>query len=92
MLKDAGNAYFLAKIGADTAENEQHFAEILPSAARAPRHLRPQRQDSLRGAGFSSPFGGPFPAVSAPTSAINLGDDGNIDRISTEVANISLDL
>ena len=31
------NAYFLAKIGADTAENEQHFAEILirPSAAQA---------------------------------------------------------
>ena len=26
MLK---NAYLLAKIGADTAENEQHFAEIL---------------------------------------------------------------
>ena len=24
------NAYFLAKIGADTAENEQQFAEILP--------------------------------------------------------------
>ena len=24
------NAYFLAKIGADTTENEQHFAEILP--------------------------------------------------------------
>ena len=24
------NEYFLAKIGADTAENEQHFAEILP--------------------------------------------------------------
>ena len=23
------NAYFLAKIGADTAENEQHVAEIL---------------------------------------------------------------
>ena len=34
------NAYFLAKIGADTAENEQHFAEILPigrtRAARQP--------------------------------------------------------
>ena len=31
------NAYFLAKIGADTAENEQHFAEVLirPSAAQA---------------------------------------------------------
>ena len=25
------NAYFLAKIGANTAENEQHFAEILPT-------------------------------------------------------------
>ena len=31
MLK---NAYFLAKIGADTAENEQHFAEILPIGSR----------------------------------------------------------
>ena len=28
------NAYFLAKIGADTAENEQHFAEILPEIFR----------------------------------------------------------
>ena len=27
------NAYFLAKIGADTAEKEQHFAEILPTDA-----------------------------------------------------------
>ena len=27
------NAYFPAKIGADTAENEQHFAEILPTVA-----------------------------------------------------------
>ena len=25
------NAYFLAKIGADSAENEQHFAEIIGS-------------------------------------------------------------
>ena len=31
MLK---NAYFLAKIGAHTAENEQHFAEILPIGRR----------------------------------------------------------
>ena len=29
------NAYFLAKIGADTAENEQHLAEILPIGRRA---------------------------------------------------------
>ena len=28
------NAYLLAKIGADAAENEQHFAEILPKMQR----------------------------------------------------------
>ena len=28
------NAYFIAKIGADRAENEQHFAEILPIGRR----------------------------------------------------------
>ena len=30
------NAYFLAKIGADTAQNELHFAEILPIGRRDP--------------------------------------------------------
>ena len=30
------NAYFLAKIGADTAENEQQFAEILPKTGNYP--------------------------------------------------------
>ena len=29
------NAYLVAKIGADTAENEQHFAEILPKTGSA---------------------------------------------------------
>ena len=29
-------AYFLAKIGADTAENEQHFAENLPKNGNYP--------------------------------------------------------
>ena len=42
MLK---NAYFLAKIGADTAENEQHFAEILPIGRRVTVFFR---QDSRR--------------------------------------------
>ena len=43
------NAYLLAKIGADTAENEQHFAENLPKtddrreAARA-RHGARRRE------------------------------------------------
>ena len=30
------NAYFLAKIRFDTAENEQHFAEILPKTGNYP--------------------------------------------------------
>ena len=30
------NAYFLAKIGADTAENERHFAEILQKIGNYP--------------------------------------------------------
>ena len=30
------NAYFLAKIGADTAENERDFAEILPKTGNLP--------------------------------------------------------
>ena len=30
------NAYFLAKIGADTAENERNFAEILPKIGNYP--------------------------------------------------------
>ena len=33
------NAYFLAKIGADTAENEQHFAEILPIGRRVAKRF-----------------------------------------------------
>ena len=43
MLK---NAYFLAKIGADTAENERNFAEIVPIRyhARARRWERPGRR------------------------------------------------
>ena len=34
------NAYFLAKIGADTAENEQHSAEILLKIERGGAHAR----------------------------------------------------
>ena len=30
------NAYLLAKIGADTAENEQHFAKNLPKTGNYP--------------------------------------------------------
>ena len=41
------NAYLLAKIGADTAENEQHFAEILP---KIPPRRPWSTQSSPRGA------------------------------------------
>ena len=34
------NAYLLAKIGADTPENEQHFAENLPIGRRVAAGLR----------------------------------------------------
>ena len=37
------NAYFLAKIGANTAENEQHFAEILPIGRRVADRRHPRR-------------------------------------------------
>ena len=33
------NAYLLAKIGADTAENERNFAEILPKIGNYPTGL-----------------------------------------------------
>ena len=33
------NAYLLAKIGADTAENERNFAEILPNIGNYPTGL-----------------------------------------------------
>ena len=42
------NAYFLAEIGADTAENEQHFAEIWPIGRRVDPP-RPEPQSAARG-------------------------------------------
>ena len=45
------NAYFLAKIGADTAENEQHFAEFLPKLATT------LRVDVAWRAGSAAPHG-----------------------------------
>ena len=41
------NAYFLAKIGADTAENEQHFAEILPTDANRSSSVDPATNQRL---------------------------------------------
>ena len=43
------NAYFLAKIGADTTENEQDFAEILPTDAVSGGARRTSRPDDVTG-------------------------------------------
>ena len=53
------NAYFLAKIGADTAENEQHFAEILPKTSNYPARrrqlgVRPARRRGPRAPGAAA--------------------------------------
>ena len=50
------NAYFLAKIGADTAENEQHFAVlgsdgILPCSGLTRRGAAARRAGSVGGPG-----------------------------------------
>ena len=44
------NAYFLAKIGADTAGNEQHFAEILPKIGNYP--TGPRTMTDVEGVGL----------------------------------------
>ena len=50
------NAYFLAKIGVDTAENEQHLAEIFPKtgAARAGVFLQAKAAAASRSAAATS--------------------------------------
>ena len=55
------NAYFLAKIGADTAENQQHFAEILEFRQNVWNLAAPARHSTdpsapARGAGVSRPL------------------------------------
>ena len=48
MLK---NDYLLAKIGADTAENEQHFAENLPKIGNYPTGPEARRGPQERATG-----------------------------------------
>ena len=40
------NAYLLAKIGGDTAENERSFAEILPKIGNYPKLSRRKLEDA----------------------------------------------
>ena len=52
------NAYFLAKIGADTAENEQHFSEILPKIGNYPTGPAAARTGTAAGTGRTPPAAG----------------------------------
>ena len=54
MLK---NAYLLAKIRADTAENEQHFAEMLPKTGNYP--LEASRPEAAAARTATRPRRGP---------------------------------
>ena len=49
------NAYLLAKIGADTAENEQHFAEILPKIGNYPTGPADRRRPRRSTPGSEAP-------------------------------------
>ena len=69
------NAYFLAKIGVDTAENERNFAENLPKIGNYPTALadargRSRRSGSSGGPGAESGAGlGPLYAGISPHKA-----------------------
>ena len=58
------NAYLVAKIGADTAENEQHSVAILPTDARG----GPGHGDQLPGRPCYSVLTAQLPAALSPHS------------------------
>ena len=56
------NAYFLAKIGADTAENEQHFAELrVPVRQQQPERYSLTLRDTVEWVHVSANFEGLVP-------------------------------
>ena len=59
------NAYFIAKIGADTAEIEQHFAEILPTGRRV---ADPAWAEAAAASGYSATDCPPQRGASAQSS------------------------
>ena len=70
------NAYLLAKIGADTAENEQHFAKILPTDALL---ARPRR-----GSASCTGAGGPGPGAACGTAPLVLRPRGPVTRLAEQ--------
>ena len=63
------NAYLLAKIGADTAANEQHFAEILSIG----RCVADRRTDTLAAAGMESTWADASEREREAARAMDLG-------------------
>ena len=60
------NAYLLAKIGADSAENERNFAENLPKIGNyRARHPALERFGGAGGPEERLPAGGPFRGAAA---------------------------
>ena len=66
------NAYFLAKIGADTAENEQHFAEI--SRTDALSKLSRRRRARRRSQSCTAWVAIPTPIQEDPTPWVAIRD------------------
>ena len=70
------NAYLLAKIGADTAENVQHFAEILPIGRRVAE--RPGRFNSSAWRGAPPGAGSSAPRAPPARPSPMFGDFGKL--------------
>ena len=69
------NAYFLAKIGADKAENEQHFAEI---AARAVASAKGFRRGSV-----------PLPGSETSAASSGTSSGASVGKISAKCCSFS---
>ena len=76
------NAYFLAKISAGTAENEQHFSEICQKLATTLRVEDPGEVPLHRAAG------GTAPPASAMTHAVPADITARLQRASSGSTNL----
>ena len=78
------NAYFLAKIGADIAENEQHFAEILPKTGNYTNWgFAPVRVVGIRSATAWAAATGWAPRVAASSTTRRLFSGGKNKSIES---------
>ena len=64
------NAYLLAKIGADTVENERHFAEILPKIGTDPTRPPDSVSPLILLILLRSPWSRGSPPADAPAEAL----------------------